>query len=136
MKLKGNVESREDFGSKDLRHFKNSIIYSLDGLKTSYSEERSLSLHFAMSVVVLLLGILFRISLNEFILSLILMGNLLCIELLNTALEACVDLVTTKRHPLAKKSKDVASAASFMMSMFALIGELAIFIPHFIAVFK
>ncbi len=120
---------------KDIRHFKNSVIYSVEGIITSYKHERSLKLHFFVSLFVLFLAIFFRITATEVILSIILMGMILCVELLNTSIEACVDLVTTKRHPLAKRSKDVASAASFMMSCFAGIGELIIFMPYFIKFF-
>ena len=129
-------DNKEDFGIKELRHFKNSIIYSLAGLKTAYKEERSLWLHLALTAVVVVLAIIFKISVYDWILSITILSMVLAIELLNTSIEACVDLVTTKHHPLAKKAKDIASSSAFMVSIFGGICELMIFIPYFIEYFK
>lgn len=129
-------ENREDFGVKGLRHFKNSVIYSFAGLKTAYKEERSLWLHLTLSLLVVILAIFFKISIYEWIISITLLGMVLAIELLNTSIEACVDLVTTKKHPLAKKAKDIASSSAFIMSICAGVCELMIFIPYFIEYFK
>lgn len=113
-----------------------SIVNSIVGLRKSYSTEQSLTLHLIMSVIVILFGIFFKINRYEWVFSLILMGLILCMELLNTAIEANVDLATDKIHPLAKNAKDIGSAATFMMSVFAFIGELILFYPYFIELFK
>ena len=128
--------NKEDFGVKELRHFKNSVMYSLVGLHTAYKEERSLWLHFALSAVVVILGIIFKINMYEWIITIALLSMVLAIELINTSIEACVDLVTTKRNPLAKKAKDIASSAAFMMSICVGICELMVFMPYFIKCFK
>ena len=49
--------------------------------------------------------------------------------MINTAIEALVDLETTKYHPLAKIAKDTASSATLIFSIAAFIGALLIFIP-------
>ena len=121
---------------KERRRLRNSIKYSVNGLKLAYKNEGSLKLHAIMCIVIIVLGIVLKISVIDWLLSLIMMGIILGIELLNTSIEACVDLVTTDDHPLAKRSKDIASAAAFMMSMMTLVGELAIFIPYIIAFFS
>ena len=86
--------------------------------------------------MILVLGIVFSINRYDWVLSIILMGLILCAELLNTAIEAGVDLTTDRIHPLAKRAKDVGSAATFMMSIIALVGELIIFVPHIIEFFS
>lgn len=54
-------------------------------------------------------------------------------EMVNTAIEALTDLVTTEVHPLAGRAKDVAAAAVWLAaSAAALIGTL-IFVPHLLA---
>ncbi|MCI8547961.1 MAG: diacylglycerol kinase [Bacilli bacterium] len=113
-----------------------SMINSLVGLRKSYSTEQSLSIHFGMSILVLGLGIFFKINRYEWIFSILLMGLIVCIELLNTAIEANVDLATDKVHPLARNAKDIGSAATFMMSMFALIGEILLFYPYILELFR
>ena len=53
----------------------------------------------------------------------------LALELVNTAIERTVDLVTKDYHDLAKAAKDVAAGAVLIMSMFSVIIGLIIFIP-------
>ena len=59
----------------------------------------------------------------------------LAVELLNTAVEATVDLITKEIHPLAKVAKDCGSAAAFVSSIMAFIICLFIFMPKIIALF-
>ena len=54
----------------------------------------------------------------------------LCVELLNTALEAAVDLITPDPHPLARTAKDVAAAAVLVMAIASVILGLVIFLPR------
>ena len=56
-------------------------------------------------------------------------------ELINSAIEATVDLVTIEKHPLAKIAKDCASGASLILSFMSLIIACIIFIPKIIALF-
>ena len=51
------------------------------------------------------------------------------VELLNTAIESTVDLVTEEFHPLAKVAKDTASAAEFVLTLTSALIALMIFIP-------
>ena len=51
------------------------------------------------------------------------------IELLNTAIENVIDLLTDKFHPLAKAAKDTASAAEFVLCIISFLITLLIFIP-------
>ena len=53
-------------------------------------------------------------------------------EMINTAIEAVVDLETIKEHPLAKIAKDTASSATLLFSITAFIGALVIFMPKII----
>ena len=53
-------------------------------------------------------------------------------ELLNTAIEATVDLVTNEYHELAKIAKDCASAAAFVASILAISLYLYVFLPKIV----
>lgn len=118
-----------------LRRFSRSFFNSVDGVFMSYKDEQSLWIHLLMSIIVIVCGFIFRINRYEWVLSILLMGMILCAELLNTAIEASVDLTTDRIHPLAKRAKDVGSAATFMMSVLAFVGEMIIFIPRMIDFF-
>jgi len=115
--------------------FLKSIKYSLDGLIYAYRYEQSLWLHGFASLLAITLGIVFKISLSEWAIIFIALGSILALELINTAIEAAVDLTTTEIHPLAKIAKDCGSAASFVMSIVSFVISLFVFGPYFMDLF-
>lgn len=106
--------------------------YSWEGLKYAYTHEQSMMLHVFATITAVGAGLFFGIDRYEWFFVLILIGLIVGIELLNTAIEAVVDLITEKRHPLAKVAKDTASAAVLILSVTAFIGGCVIFLPHII----
>lgn len=54
----------------------------------------------------------------------------LTLEAVNTAIECVVDLVTMDYHELAKQAKDIAAFSVMLVSIFALITGLVVFLPH------
>ena len=116
------------------RFFK-SIKYSLDGLFYAYRYEQSLWIHGFATILAVFLGIIFRIRLSEWAIIFIALGSILALELINTAIEAAVDLTTTKIHPLAKIAKDCGSAATFVIFIVALILNIIIFLPKVLILF-
>lgn len=107
-----------------------SCKYSLEGLKYAYRYEKSLWLHAGCSIVAILMGLLFKISLNQWSVLLISLGVILAFELVNTAVEAVVDMYTTEYHELAKIAKDCCSGATFVASMICIVITYVIFYPH------
>ena len=112
-----------------------SIKYSIDGLVYAYAHEKSLWIHGFLSIAAILVGLFLGISVYEWSIILISLGVILAFELVNTGMEACVDMVTTEFHPLAKIAKDCCSAASFVTSMIGAILTFSIFIPKIISLF-
>ena len=125
------LESREN-KRMGLWRFKNSFKYSFEGLKYAYKFEQSMTIHFFMTAMVILAGAFFKVSVAEWAVLLIMISIILATELINTALEAVVDLVSPDFHPLAKVAKDCASAAVFIYSIAAAILGFVVFIPHII----
>lgn len=68
-------------------------------------------MHFISAILVLLVALFLRVTAVEFALLAISILVVLCAELLNTAIEAVVDLVSPDYHPLAKAAKDAAAGA-------------------------
>ena len=112
-----------------------STAYSIDGIKYSFLNEKSLMIYSVLSILAILLAFLLDISTNQWMALLLALGVVLTIELINTAIEATVDMVTTEYNPLAKIAKDCGSAATFVSSVIALIIALVIFIPKIILLF-
>lgn len=59
-----------------------------------------------------------------------LFGLVMSLEIVNTAVEAVVDLVTEERKPLAKLAKDAAAGAVLLAAIMAVIAGLILFVPE------
>lgn len=124
-----NMESRDKYKKYGLKRFLNSFRYSVEGLKYTYKYEQSMFVHVLITIVVVILGILLKISVVEWFICLILIALVISAELMNTAIEAVVDLASPKTNPLAKIAKDTASAAVFILSLASFLCGLIIFVP-------
>ena len=122
-------ELRNKSKHKGLKHYFYSTKYSFEGLLYAYKNEKSLWMHGLCSIVDICLGIIFKITLVQWSMILISLGVILSIELLNTAIEAVVDMITLEYHPLAKIAKDCGSAATFVAVLIAVVLNAFIFIP-------
>ena len=71
----------------------------------------------------------------EWIICIILFGLVISAEIMNTAIEATVDLVTRERHPLAGKAKDTAAGAVLVLAIVSAIIGAIIFVPKIISLF-
>ena len=89
-------------------------------------------IHLVCTIVLLLLSFSLKISIIQWAIIISIIGLTLVIELLNTAIESTVDLVTKDFHPLAKIAKDTSSAAEFILAITGAIISLIIFIPKII----
>lgn len=117
------------------QRFVNSFINSFAGLQYAYTHEQSLLIHIFLTIVAVATGIFFGISGTQWVLLLFAMALIIVTELLNTAIEAVVDLVTEDYHPLAKVAKDCASAAVFVVSLMATCIWIYVFVPQIIKLF-
>jgi undecaprenol kinase/diacylglycerol kinase (ATP) len=96
-----------------------SFRFAAEGLAFALRTQRNLRIHFAAAGAVLLACAALPISAIEAVLLLAAVVIVLLAELFNTAIEAAVDLATSRFHPLAKTAKDVAAAAVLVASVFA-----------------
>lgn len=124
--------SRDDIKRRGFGRFLKSFGYSLDGLIYAYKYEQSMLIHVIATIGVIIANIVFKISPTEWLITFIAIGMVLAAELINTAIEAVVDLVTLDIHPLAKIAKDCGSAATFVLAMMAGVIGFVIYIPYII----
>lgn len=120
---------------KGLKRIKNSFKYAFNGLIDTYRTEQSVWIYIPVALLVILMGFLLKISNYEWMIVVLILGIILSLELINTALEAVVDLVTKEYKPLAKKAKDTVSAAVLVFAVASVIVGLIIFLPKLIALF-
>lgn len=95
--------------------------------------QRNLRLHLAAAAGAILLALALRVTGAELALLVLTVGLVLVAELLNTALEALVDLAVGEYHQLAKAAKDVAAAAVLVSALAALLVGAIIFLPRLAA---
>lgn len=108
-----------------------SFKYAFEGIITTIKEERNMFIHFLIAIIVVITGIYVRLSLNEWFICLLLFALVFSLELINTAIENTVDLVTTKKNKKAKLAKDAAAGAVLIAAIFASIIGIIIFLPKF-----
>ena len=114
---------------KKNKTFKDSFSHAYDGIIYALLRERNMHVHAVMAVLVMACGVLFDISYSEWLACLILIALVISTELINTAIEAVVDLITTEENKLAKVAKDTSAGAVLVVSVFAAFIGLVIFIP-------
>ncbi len=107
-----------------------SFGYAFEGIFAVIRKERNMKIHCCMMALVIAAGLFFQISAAEWCVCFVLFGLIMSLELVNTAVESVVDLVTEERHPLAKLAKDAAAGAVLIASIMAVAAGLIIFIPR------
>ena len=106
-----------------------SFGYAFAGIFAVVTKERNMKIHCAAVVCVVIAGIVFHITSIEWCICLTLFGLVMALEMVNTAVEAVVDLVTEERRPLAKLAKDAAAGAVLIAAIMAAIAGMIIFLP-------
>lgn len=107
-----------------------SFGYAFEGIFAVVKKERNMKIHCIMMILVILSGVFFRITAAQWCICFCLFGLIMALELVNTAIEAVVDLVTEERKPLAKLAKDAAAGAVLIASLMAAAAGLIIFLPE------
>jgi diacylglycerol kinase (ATP) len=83
--------------------------------------------HFVIAAMVLLATLVLRLDRFYVVATVILVAMVLSLELLNTAVEAIVDLLTVAHHPLAKTAKDAAAGAVLVAAIASALAGYLIF---------
>ena len=111
-----------------MKWFLGRFTYAFQGLKASI-KDKSIFLQACFGILVLFFGFLFRCSLQEWILLFWSIGLVLFAEIVNSCIEGCVDYISLKKDPRAKKIKDMAAFGVLVISICAAFTGLYVFIP-------
>ncbi len=104
-----------------------SFNHAYRGLVYAVRTQRNMRFHVVAAAVVLVLSLLVGVSKLELALLILVIAAVFVTEMLNTALEFAVDLVTREYHPLAKLAKDISAGAVLVTSVAALaVGYLVL----------
>ena len=89
-----------------------------------------MKIHCCMMILVLIAGIILQIPIWKWCVCFCLFGLVMALELVNTAVEAVVDLVTKEYKPLAKLAKDAAAGAVLIAAIMSIFAGLDMFVPE------
>ena len=134
MKLLGRLKIRKILKKQGKSNFFESVGHAMDGIEYTVNHERNFKIEIIFAIVVTIASFLLKVSLIEWGILVLVIGIVLALEMINTAIERCVDLVTKDYKELAKYAKDVAAGSVFVMSIFSIIIGIIIFMPKIIKI--
>lgn len=106
-----------------------SFKYAFEGILTGIKEEQNMKIHIIIMILVIIFGIMLKINTTEWIICILLFGLVISMELMNTAIENTVNLITKEKNQQAKIAKDVAAGAVLASAIVSAIIGLMIFVP-------
>ena len=95
-------------------HFFKNTTYALNGLKDVIIHETSFKIELVIVIILLPVVVVLDISLTHKLLMFMTLMGMLLAEVINSAIERVVDLVTLEHHPMAGRAKDVGSTIVFL----------------------
>ena len=114
---------------KKTKKILNSFKYAFSGIRLAFKTERNMKIYLAITILVIMMGIILKISAMDWILCVFAIGLVVSSELINTSIEVLTDVVMPEKNYRAKIVKDVAAGAVLVSSISAGIIGLIIFIP-------
>ena len=124
-----NLHNQDYDRSSGRQSLPRSFANAWNGIVICFVEERNIKIHCFAAVMVLIFGNILDISVTEWCICFVLFGLIMGMELMNTAVESVVDLVTEEWRPLAKRAKDCAAGAVLVSSAWAAVTGGIIFFP-------
>lgn len=109
-----------------------SVGNAVRGLRFSYRTQRNLSIHTFSATAAIILGVILKISTVEMAIVFLVIASVVVLELINTAIEEIVNMLSLSRKMRAMVAKDVAAAAVLMSSLASVAVGCLIFAPKII----
>ena len=109
-----------------------SFTFALNGLKILILEEHNARIHLVAAILVIISGILLKISNAEWVAVTFSIGLVFALETINSAIENLADFVSPEKNDQIKKVKDLSAGPVFIGAITALFIGLIVFIPKLI----
>jgi diacylglycerol kinase len=113
-----------------------SFGYAWQGLTYSLKENQNIKIHIIVAVIVLLVGLFLGLTKYEMFSVALLIVMVISAEMINTSIEEVVDLLVDEHNQHAKIAKDVGAGMVLLVSIFAVVVGIFIFLPHFLTLFS
>ncbi|MDO5709201.1 MAG: diacylglycerol kinase family protein [Coriobacteriales bacterium] len=108
--------------------FRRSFLFAVQGFRTALTQERNLKVMLAAGGLTIVGGLFVGLDALSWAIVLVCCGIIIAAELINTAIEKIVDLVSPEFHPLAGQAKDIAAAAVWVMALLVAIVGILVFV--------
>jgi len=106
-----------------------SFKYALKGLFRVFKEEQNLRIQTVIAIAVISFSVVFNISRFEWLIVILLIGLVILMEIVNSAVERVTDMLKPRLNTYVKEIKDIMAAAVFFASLLAFIAGFIIFWP-------
>jgi len=113
-----------------------SFKYAFAGILYALKNNQNLRIHFAAAVVVVILSVVFEVSHFEMGILGLMILLVISAEMINTAIEHMVDLITKEHREEAKIAKDVSAGMVLLTAAGSVIVGLLIFVPYIFKFFN
>lgn len=110
-----------------MRRFINSVNHAIEGIIHAFRTEGNMRIHVVTAILVVIAAVLANCTRYEMIALSITITFVMLAEMVNTAVEAVVDLITERYHELAKIAKNVAAGAVLIAALNALVVGYLVF---------
>ena len=117
------------------KRFYRSFHYAFQGLHYALKNDQNLAIHFIAACVVILLSIILDVSPFEMGILGVTILVVISTEMINSAIEKMVNLITKEHRTEAKVAKDVAAGMVLVTSIGAVIIGTLIFLPYILRLF-
>lgn len=104
--------------------------YAMTGIKLIFVNERNFRIQLTMAVLIILAGLIFNVSHQDWVALALVIALVLVTEAFNSVIEAICDTISKDYRVNIKYAKDVSAGAVFLSAILALIAGIIIFSPY------
>lgn len=126
---------KKKYVKEEIKKRRNSFRYAIEGIFSAFESEANMKIHIFIMLLVIILGLFLKLSLNEWFACILLFCLVIGSELFNTALEEVVNLASPHVNPHAKLAKDLSAGAVLVFALGAVVIGCIIFLPKIIELF-
>jgi len=110
-----------------------SFVFAWQGIIDFFTTEHNAQIHLAVTILVIVLSIFFRVNKTETIAIIFSIALVWITEMVNTTIEKTMDFISLQRHPQIKIIKDLSAGAVLIAAIAAVIVGCIIFVPKIIS---
>lgn len=112
-----------------------SFKYAFRGIYSAFKRERNMKIHVSIMCLVILFGVVLKISYLEWIICIFCFALVIGSEMINTSLETVVDMAMPERNEKAKLAKDIAAGSVLVCAIASFLIGMLLFLPKLLLLF-